>query len=105
LSAEYVTAIESFQAGELAYATNATDTPEPSAWNVELALAVLDDLEIALRYEGSDEFDNVMPDEQYGIAASYALFENTSIAMEYLRGQMKNNDDTDTITVQLGVEF
>jgi len=102
---EYVTVSESFQGGELAYATNVTDTPEPSAWNVELAFAVLENLELALKYEGSHEFDNVVPDEQYGIAVSYALFENTSVAMEYLRGEMKNKDDTDTITVQLGIEF
>jgi len=31
--------------------------------------------------------------------------ENTSLGLEYLHGEFKNNDETDVVTAQLAIEF
>ncbi len=97
---EYVAAADDF-----------ADTPElgtdfePSAWNAEVALAVMDDLEIAVRYGGSRDTLNMLPDTQYGVVVAYGLFENTSLALEFIHNQFENDDQADIVTAQLAVEF
>ncbi len=100
LIAEYVGALDEFEAGELA-----DDKLEPKTWNVELGCAVTDALEVALRYEGGDDLGDLLPDSQYGIAASYGLFEGTTLAVEYLHGEFENDDEQDVLTAQLAYEF
>ncbi len=100
LIAEYVGALDEFEAGELA-----AEELEPKTWNVELGYAVNDALEVALRYEGGDDLGDLLPESQYGIAASYGLFENTSLAVEYLHGEFDNDDEQDVLTAQLALEF
>ncbi len=103
LIAEYLGAIDKFEAGELTFDDG--EELEPKAWNVELGYAVNDALEVALRYEGGDDLGDLLPDTQYGIAASYGLFKNTRLAMEYLHGEFKNEDEQDVLTAQLVIEF
>jgi hypothetical protein len=103
LNAEYLTAADEFVAGELSFDSGRKF--KPSAWYAELAVGVIDDLEIAVRYEASDEGGNFLPEKRYGCAVTYGLFENTSLGFEYLHGEFKNNDKTDVLTAQLAVEF
>jgi hypothetical protein len=103
LEAEYVAANESFEASDLGLAAGVKF--EPKAWNFELAYAATEDLEVAIRYEGSDDALNHFPEKRYGAAVTYGLFANTSLALEYLHGEFENDDETNSITAQLGIEF
>jgi hypothetical protein len=97
---EYMTAGDDF-----------ADTPalgsgfEPSAWNAEVAFVPLDNLEIAARYGGSNDTLNMLPETQYGVVVAYGLFENTSLALEFIHNQFENDDEADIITAQLAVAF
>jgi hypothetical protein len=78
---------------------------EPSAWNAEVAFAPMEDLEIAARYGGSNDTLNMLPETQYGVVAAYGIFENTSLALEFMHNQFENDDEENNITAQLAIEF
>ena len=100
LELEYMTALDDFDAGILGAAK-----VKPMSYNCEVAMAVAEDWELAVKVEGSDEFGD-MPKTQYGIAASHGIFENASITVEYLRGEFNGDaDDRDLVTAQLALEF
>ncbi|MFW6179839.1 MAG: LbtU family siderophore porin, partial [Desulfohalobiaceae bacterium] len=103
LEAEYVSALDEFEAGELGF--DAGQQMEPQTWNFELAFAPADRWTLAARYEGGDDLGDFLPQTQYGAAVSYSLFENTALALEYLHGEFENDDEYDRITTQLAVEF
>ncbi len=102
--AEYVAAVDHFEMGELSF-DSGTEELKPKAWNMEVAVEVTEDLEIRLRFEGSDDCVDFLPEMQYGVIVSYGLFKNTGLAVEYLNGKFKNDDKQDVITAQLSVEF
>ena len=79
---------------------------QPVTFNVELAYAVSDALEVAARYEGNEEYFD-LPETQYGLALAYGLHENTTISLEYLTGEYDNlaSDEVSSVTAQLTVEF
>ncbi|OPX37116.1 MAG: hypothetical protein B1H12_05560 [Desulfobacteraceae bacterium 4484_190.2] len=101
--AEYIAATDKFENDDLALAPG--ERFEPKAWNLELAYAVIENLEFAIKYEGSSDALNFVPEKQYGAAVTYGLFENTSLALEYLHGTFENDDERDLITAQLAIEF
>ncbi|OPL14058.1 MAG: hypothetical protein AVO34_06040 [Firmicutes bacterium ML8_F2] len=103
LIAEYVGALNKFEAGELAF--DGGGKLQPKTWNFEVGCAITEALEVALRYEGGDDLGDLLPDEQYGIVTSYGLFENTTLAVEYLHGEFENDDERDLVTAQLAFEF
>ncbi len=103
LEMEYVGAMDEFGPGELAF--DGGRAFEPRAWNFEAAFMVRDGLEIGIRYEGGDDLGDFLPEEQYGLVINYSLFENTSLALEYLHGEFDNNDERDVITSQLSISF
>ena len=78
---------------------------EPTAFNIELACVITGDLEVAVRYEGTDDTMNLLPEKQYGAAVTYSLFENTYLAFEYLHGEFENDDERDLFTCQLAIAF
>lgn len=101
--AEYVGASENFGAGELAF-DNGRGV-KPRAWNLELAFAPMDRLLLGLKYEGSDDLGDFLPEKQYGGVASYELFESTILSLEYLHGKFENKDERNLLTGQLAIEF
>ena len=101
--AEYVGATDKFEEEDLGLEPD--EKFEPTAFNVELAYAVTGDLEVAVRYEGTDDTLNLLPEKQYGAAVTYSLFESTSLAFEYLHGEFENDDERDLFTCQLAIEF
>ena len=108
LEIEYIGAIESFQAGETSLDDGSSI--EPSAWNVELAYVPVEKLEVAVRYEQTDDIyrgvdDESLPESQYGITVAYEIFDNTTVALEYLDGEYENDDEVSAITAQLAIEF
>lgn len=99
LVAEYVTALDDIEP------EGSTEKFQPSAWNVELAFVPVEDWEVGLRYESSDETLNLLPESQFGGVVSYQLFDNTTLAFEYLHGKFENDDETDLLTSQMAIEF
>jgi hypothetical protein len=100
--AEYIGATDEFKAFP---GTPAEFEAEPEAYNFELAYAINDRWEVAVKYEGTDDCGELWPEDQYGVAASYALFEGTTISFEYLHGEFENDDEQDVFTTQLAMEF
>jgi hypothetical protein len=103
LEAEYVGALDEFEAGELGF--DAGQQMEPRTWNFELACTPAERWTVAAKYEGGDDLGDFLPETQYGAAVSYSLFENTALAVEYLHGEFENDDEYERITTQLAVEF
>jgi hypothetical protein len=108
LEAEYIAAMDEFTAADLSFADG--DELAPSAWNLELAYALLEGLELAVRYAQTSDIkggvdDEVLPESQYGLAAAYEVFDSTTIALEYLASTYENDDEVSAITAQLAIEF
>jgi hypothetical protein len=49
----------------------------------QVVLEVTEDLEIGVRFEGSDDCVDFLPEMQYGVIFSYGLFKNTGLAVEF----------------------
>jgi hypothetical protein len=103
LECEYLGALDEFEAGELSF--DGGNEFQPETWNFELAYAATDRLELAVKYEGGDDLGDFLPEDQYGAAVRYGLFEDTSLYFEYLHGEFENDDERDLFTTQLAVEF
>ncbi|MBW2642230.1 MAG: LbtU family siderophore porin [Deltaproteobacteria bacterium] len=103
LEFEYLGALDEFEAGELSF--DGGNEFQPETWNFELAYAATDRFKIAVKYEGGDDLGDFLPEDQYGAALTYGLFENTSLTLEYLHGEFENDDERDLITTQLAIEF
>jgi len=103
IECEYLGALDEFEAGELSF--DGGNEFQPETWNFELAYAATDRLELAVKYEGGDDLGDFLPEDQYGAAVTFALFEDTSLSFEYLHGEFENDDERDLFTTQLAVEF
>ncbi len=115
--AEHITALDDFIAGEMAYAVDRNGiarSTRPAAWNFEFAFRPVEVLQIAVKYEGTNDMFGLFPEKQYGGVVSWELFKHTVLSSEYLHGTYdKNNrnadglieDDRDVFTIQLAVEF
>jgi hypothetical protein len=100
LIGEYLGALDAFAEGLLA-----ETALKPRAWNMELAWAATDSVELALRGEGADAFPDV-PETQYGGCVTVALAEGLSVAVEHLHGEYDTDmKDRDITTAQLALEF
>jgi hypothetical protein len=81
------------------------DGSSPLAWNIELAWTARDNVELAARVEGSDEFAG-QPESQYGACVSWGPWESVSLSLEYLRGEFAEGEGTrHLVTTQLAMEF
>ncbi|NLA74614.1 MAG: hypothetical protein GX846_03940, partial [Deltaproteobacteria bacterium] len=103
IEAEYIGATDEFAPGELGFDDGIAR--KPSAYNIEFAWVPNDLLELAVKYEGSDDLGTLLPERQFGIAARYNLFKNTSVALEYMAGKFENGDKRDLVSMQFAVEF
>ncbi len=103
LDVEYVGATDEFPAGELSF--DGGDAFKPNTWNVEIAYAIAEGIELAGKYEGSDDTGDFLPESQYGMVLIYDLFDSTSLALEYLHATFENDDERDLVTTQLAIEF
>lgn len=83
------------------------DPRKPAAWNLELGVSLLDNVELAIGYGGSDDGGTeFLPESQYGVVANWGVFDNTNLALEYLKTEFEDNaGEIDTITMQLAIEF
>ena len=97
LAGEYLGGVRSFRGG-------VHDGRRPAAWNVEGMYAVAKNIEVAVRYEGSQDFFD-QPKNQYGSSVSWSPREQVSLSVEYLRGTFDHEDRRDLVTAQVAVEF
>ena len=100
LIAEYIGALDEFDDAD-----PGLGGLEPKTWNFELGCAVTEALTVAAKYEGGNDLGDLLPDEQYGIVASYGLFKYTTLSLEYFHGEFENDDERDLVTAQLAFEF
>ena len=105
IDAEYLGALDNFEVLDLDVDGDGKGD-EPTTFNLEVAFAVSDRLEVAAKVEGNDEFFD-LPDEVFGVAASYELFEHTALTVEWLTGEWDNvaGDEVTVVGAQLGIEF
>jgi hypothetical protein len=106
LIGEYVGALDNFKAGEIYDAADPKER-EPSAWNVELGVGIIDNLELAVRYGGSDDGGaDFLSESQYGAVLNWGFYKNTNLALEYLYGEFEDDvQETDSFIAQLAIEF
>ncbi|MCB2182875.1 MAG: LbtU family siderophore porin [Desulfobulbaceae bacterium] len=110
--AEYVGALDEFEAGEIDYDN---DGAEPEAWGVEIGYVVEvqgKDVSLALSYQGTDEALALeLPEDRYLAGVSLGLLENTRLSFEYFHDEDYDENeggtgnDADAATLQLAVEF
>jgi hypothetical protein len=109
--AEYMSALDEFDPTELA--TEDGDGAEPSVWNIEAGYNWNwgKNLEIVLKYAGSDETEALgFPEDRYGIGFNQEIFEGVigSAAFlkdEYHNGDADDRDDGYTALGQIAIEF
>jgi hypothetical protein len=111
LSAEYVTALDDFRAGELGFAVldGVEREAKPAAWNIEAAYGFLEKFQIAARYAGTQDLYAWFPQAQYGATLGWEFTPGTTFSIEYLHGEFDDNDEgldaQDVVTTQLAVVF
>jgi hypothetical protein len=112
-SAEILGGVKAFAAADLDEDGNGKGD-KPLAWNLEVSWAPVEQVELAARYEGSDEFAG-QPERQYGLAVSWSPWAYTTLSLEYLRGEFDDDfsadedgnvlDRRDLVAAQLAFEF
>lgn len=113
ISAEILGATRAFAAADLDGDGNGMGD-RPRAWNVEAFWTMRDDLDLALRWEGSDKILG-QPRRQYGLDLSWSPWPYATLSLEYLRGEFSRgfglNEDgsglyrRDQVTAQLALAF
>lgn len=103
---EYLAALDEFEAGEIYDAADGKQR-QPEAWNLELGMVLVDSLELAARYGGSNDGGaDFLPESQYGAVLNWGFLENTNLALEYLHGEFEDDaQESDSVIAQLAVEF
>ncbi len=104
IDGEYLAATDKLAPADLDQDMNAATKERPETFNIEAAVAIGKQIEAAIKYEGNNDFPD-FPEEQFGGAVSYALFENVSVSAEYLRGSYDTGEDRDVLTTQIAVMF
>jgi hypothetical protein len=105
---EYTAALDEFKAGDV-YDAGDTEKREPSAWNIEFGAMLIEDLELAVRYGGADDGADFLPETHYGAVLNWGIW-SCNLALEYLHDEFDDSalevdQETDTFTVQLAIEF
>ncbi len=104
IMAEYMRVTDSYKAGALGYAP-AEAKPEPYAYNIEAAVMPWAGWTFAVRFEGSGDLYGEQPERQWGLGAKWEFIKDTTLGLEYMRGDYQNDDTRDLITTQLAVKF
>jgi hypothetical protein len=109
--AEYMTAIDHFQTTELT--TGAGVGARPSVWNLEAGFNWdwEKNLEVAFKYAGSDESENLgFQENRYGMAMNQTIFGGVIASLAFLHDEFDENDkdgreDRDVVFGQLAIGF
>lgn len=104
LMGEYIRASDSYQPGELGFAP-ADVRPQPYAFNLEAAVMPWEKWTFAVRYEGAGDVYDRQPERQWGLGAQWEFLKDTTLGLEYMRGDYENEDTRDRVTTQIAVKF
>jgi hypothetical protein len=112
LIGEYLSAADDFGAADLDF--NGADA-RPSAWNLEVDYGFEiagREAEVAVAWQGTDEALALeLPEQRWLAALSLDIHDQTTLAIEYAHDQDYgvsdggSGEDSDTVTLQLAVEF
>lgn len=100
LDAEYLFATGNFDQALVGAGTDLTGR-RPSALNIELGFVPAERWYLGARYEKADDLLN--DPSRYGAVASFGIFKNTVMALEYLLEDA--GDTSHTVTAQLAFKF
>lgn len=112
LIGEYVTALDEFEPAEIAFDNDGAE-PEALVFETTYTMELFNrETVFALGYQTTDEaMDLGLPEVRYLGAVSFALFDHTTLAFEYLHDEDYDRDeggtgeDGNAATMQLAVEF
>ena len=79
-----------------------------AAFNAELAYSFPiagKETFMGIAWQGTDNAGDFLPESRVMGAVGAQIFENTSLALEYRHDEFKNDDEVDTVTAQLAIEF
>lgn len=102
--AEIISALRHFDAATVAGGEDLSGD-QPRAWAIELGWQPTRDLLLATRYEQAEDFQD--DTVRYGVTASYALFDQVMLAVEYLYSDAKGDEGVPSHlgTAQLALSF
>ena len=115
VDAEYMTALDEFDwegtVAGVAFEEKGED--EPAVWNFEVGYNYNwgKNLEIVLKYGGSDEAEDLgFPEERYGLCLNQELFDGVIGSLGYLYDEYEDNDvdgrdERDLVFAQIAIEF
>lgn len=103
VDAEYLGAVKDFGVGDFNFSD--VDNVRPETWNLEAAARVCERAEFALRYGGSDGAGGFLPQDEYGAALLYTIFDSTTLTVEYLYQEFQDASANSQGTLQLAVGF
>lgn len=101
--AEYVTALDEFQAGELAFDDGSSY--QPQVFTFETAFDLGGDSFVAGRIEAGEDGGDVIPENTFGIIYQTPLLDYLTFAAEYQREEYETNDEVDAIKLRLKLKF
>lgn len=113
IDGEYMTAADEFEPTEIPTGAGAAEGAQPAVWNVEAGYNFDwgKGLEVALKYAGSDESDQLgFPEERYGICFNKIIFDSVTASLAYLHDEYEDTDvdgrdERDVVVGQIAVEF
>ncbi len=82
--------------------------PKISAWNLEAAytMPIMEkDTTFALSYQGTNDAQDVLPENRYLGSVGVGIFDGTILKFEYCRNEFETETDEDIITAQIAIEF
>lgn len=100
--AEYAGATDNFAAGEFGFADGRV---KPKAWNTELAYVFASECGFGIKYEGTEDGGDLLPETRFGVIAFCQPFTRTYLGIEYLWEEFETEDENQSATVQLAYQF
>ncbi len=101
--AEYVTALDEFQAGELAF--DGGNKYQPQVFTFEAAFDLGGDSFVAGRIEAGEDGGEVIAENTFGIIYQTPLLDYLTFAAEYQREEYETNKEVDAIKLRLKLNF
>ncbi|WP_419657101.1 hypothetical protein Dvar_62360 [Desulfosarcina variabilis str. Montpellier] len=108
---EYITALDDV---EWVYQNETTgdvtnyNNDKIAAWNLEIGFGFAiggKETTLAVAYQATDNAQNILPETRYLGSIGVGIFENTTLALEYLMDEYENDNEETALTAQLAIEF
>jgi hypothetical protein len=105
LIAEYVGALD-----DIEYLVDGVKVEEDAiqSWNLEAGYTFVllgKEAMVAAAYQGTDNAGDFLPESRYMVCIGAGIFDYTSLALEFAHDEYETDDEADTVTAQLAIEF